>query len=1000
MRSIAQVICILVIATSAASGDAVPVGLCARIADAPVIDGNLDDPAWLACEALEPFVRNDGTGLARQQTRLRVCSDGETLFIGAELFEADMGALRAEPVENDSGQLFSNDCLELFIQPDPAGEEYFHLVVDATGATYDAIATGGPGDWTPNWRARAGKLGDRWVAEAAIPLDEVRLGGVGEGQVVRLNACREEKPGDELSCWSCSQGPFHNAARFGELVFFSFAPLVDAQLAELDTKLAAAREVAGATPDFAQTEAKLAEARQMADKDGFTSADWTVLRPRLAALSQELGLLAMAGREAMVWRVSPWRLPAHASLPPVGTEDVEDVTVRLLQGEYETVALAVGNLTDASLAYHVTATDLLQWHEGREVENAGHIVLREAVPIRTRAGGLVRDALPLLQSQAQRMVIGGGENAVLWVTVHAEGLAAGTYIAGIDLLPLVGTKRRQVRLTVEVLPLSIPKTGPPYICNWADLVRAEAAGWLPQAVRDLDEHYVNVFLIRHGNIPWPKVDAEGNIVEPLDFAKFDARLDLLPEGAIYLPALSMQWFEDLDTDLKPWTPEHENALRQWAVLIRDHMQERGLGYERWAFYPKDEPAGDRFPQLVRNFADTVHDADPEIHVYANPFSRTTSEEIRVMGEAIDVWAPNLSGLRPDDLEFMKQHGKRVWSYLVLGRLSNPYGAYRLPLWRVHQMGLTGFGHWAYDSVDGSIWDDSDGRTSDYATCYEGPDGPIPSVRLESLREGVEDFRVLDMLRKAASDARQAGEEAIATAAEQALQASLDATLKDAGDSETADRERLKLLDALLEARAALGDVDQQAIAALGRPVPDCLTGNGGSRARNIDTGGSYTYSTFPTHDWKEQSGVTEGNVWLRAADAPPGPQKENGIGGDLTDGSWFYRQHNVNLWIWGGPKVDITFDLTRSYDLARVDVFAGGQTNDGNRVQSLEVQISDTNEEGSFRPVGEITDCPNAEVGPEGAFQIPASGEARYVRITTTKRADAMTIAEVRIWGR
>lgn len=48
---------------------------------------------------------------------------------------------------------------------------------------------------------------------------------------------------------------------------------------------------------------------------------------------------------------------------------------------------------------------------------------------------------------------------------------------------------------------------------------------------------------------------------------------------------------------------------------------------------------------------------------------------------------------------------------------------------------------------------------------------------------------------------------------------------------------------------------------------------------------------------------------------------------------------------------------------------------------------------------GAIIDCPGADVGPEGDFQMAVSGAARYVRITATKRADAMTIAEVRIWG-
>ena len=121
--------------------------------------------------------------------------------------------------------------------------------------------------------------------------------------------------------------------------------------------------------------------------------------------------------------MTPWQLPAHTELPALGTADTEEVTVRLMQGEYESVAFGIANLGEGSLAYHVTATDLLRWHDNAEVPATGRITLREAVPMRTRSGGMVRDALPEL-TEASRIVVPPAENAVVWGNCSGESLTS------------------------------------------------------------------------------------------------------------------------------------------------------------------------------------------------------------------------------------------------------------------------------------------------------------------------------------------------------------------------------------------------------------------------------------------------------------------------------------------------------------------------------------------------------------------------------------------------
>ncbi|MFO8079764.1 MAG: sugar-binding protein, partial [Armatimonadota bacterium] len=572
MRALAVTLALIFACTSLAfAADPVPVALCPQVDDAPAIDGSLEDTAWEQAEALRPFERHDGTGLATEQTDAFLCSDGETLFIGCVLHESAMDNLAAEETAYDDSAIFRQDVVEFFIQPDLDQEQYFHLAASVAGSRRDAIATGGAQDWNAQWQAATSLGDDRWTLEVAIPLAEVDLAGIEAGQAIGLNICREEKPRDELSCWSPTLGPFHNQSRFGEVIFFSIEPLAAQRIASADEAVQSAADAdADAAADL--------EARLGALREGLAGqidgATWADAREQLTALRDDAERIALAGREAIVWQVNPWALPAHTELPGRDVSEVEQVTVRLMQDEYETVAIGIANPGEESLAYHVSATDLLRWEASEEIPVEDRIQLREAVSLKTRTGGMVRDALPGL-GPASRLVVPGGQNAVLWLTVHARDLEPGRYLAGIDLLPMVGEQRRNVRLSIQVHPTQMTKDGPPWLNTWAYLRRAEDFGWEEKGAEDLREHYCNVYLIQYNDFPWPTVDDEGNIVEPLEFSTMDARIELVPDG-FYLLSPAMHWNADLNTDLEPWSPEHKRALGQWAIAIRDHLAELGI----------------------------------------------------------------------------------------------------------------------------------------------------------------------------------------------------------------------------------------------------------------------------------------------------------------------------------------------------------------------------------------------------------------------------------------
>ena len=120
-------------------------------------------------------------------------------------------------------------------------------------------------------------------------------------------------------------------------------------------------------------------------------------------------------------------------------------------------------------------------------------------------------------------------------------------------------------------------------------------------------------------------------------------------------------------------------------------------------------------------------------------------------------------------------------------------------------------------------------------------------------------------------------------------------------------------DQILRLLSVAGQVDAALLQRLERPLPLCLTGNGGSLAPNHDSGGSYTYNVTPDPaHYGERCGVKDGPVFFQGARATNPPQSENKHDGDLTDGLLSYRGTPST----SGASRHITFDLNGRYRLS------------------------------------------------------------------------------------
>lgn len=272
--------------------------------------------------------------------------------------------------------------------------------------------------------------------------------------------------------------------------------------------------------------------------------------------------------------------------------------------------------------------------------------------------------------------------------------------------------------------------------------------------------------------PPPVFQYEGGHVT-MDATEFDpwARLclDELGMSAFYTPwffyALGWAYRPSERFGLEPFTPEYEQAMREAYQLFIDYLTERGWR-DRLIHYVSDEPH-DWVPQVVEDLRwycalfDTVA---PDIPRYSS-----TWHPVEGLEGAITMWGIGHYGVYPvAEMEKRLAAGDRLLittdgqmcidtPYLAVERLlphyAYHYGADGYEFWGVSWWTYDPFefGWHAYIAQNDGVgetyyirYPNGDGYLT-YPGARYGVRGPLASIRLALVREGLEDGEYLRML---------------------------------------------------------------------------------------------------------------------------------------------------------------------------------------------------------------------------------------------------------------
>jgi len=361
---------------------------------------------------------------------------------------------------------------------------------------------------------------------------------------------------------------------------------------------------------------------------------------------------------------------------------------------------------------------------------------------------------PLLEEQA--VDVKSGDVQPFWVTVRTpKNVRAGDYRLSLT-VAADGAADTVLQASVHVWNFVLPDEShletvfeitPKYIRREHKLAAGSA-----EAYAMLDMYYHDMLAHRMSpannlaDIPdnQPKLLGIKDGVASYDFSGFDAAIEkylALHQNAFLFPVDILQGKE---------------ATIACCRAIGKHLESKGwLKYfYTWLVdeaYDKETERGwvhEGHPG-IRNMVDVHGGPDPK-------YPQT------------DIWCPHIEdgyGAFPEKIEWARKNGKTLWVY-TSGNAESFYPCMnmdlpnvdpRITVWYCWKVGATGYMYWSINQwPKGSPWTETftfprqNGNGSMY---YPGKHGPVHTIRLETFRDGMEDYEYFYLLRSLAAKSK-------------------------------------------------------------------------------------------------------------------------------------------------------------------------------------------------------------------------------------------------------
>lgn len=195
------------------------------VSTAPVIDGKLDEPCWQAAETSDIYYKYLAQTPVKGEleTAFKMVYDAKGIYLGISNYEKNLDKVKAKAMARDDGNLWYDDCAEIYFDPYASAIGFIKFAVNSIGTQWDmkridtAIELA---NWSGNnWTAATSKTADAWIIEAFFPWSDLGR-EAREGDVWRFTHVRYGwSTGNFKGVSSSMGGGYYATNRFGFLRF-------------------------------------------------------------------------------------------------------------------------------------------------------------------------------------------------------------------------------------------------------------------------------------------------------------------------------------------------------------------------------------------------------------------------------------------------------------------------------------------------------------------------------------------------------------------------------------------------------------------------------------------------------------------------------------------------------------------------------------------------------------------------------------------------------------
>ncbi len=403
--------------------------------------------------------------------------------------------------------------------------------------------------------------------------------------------------------------------------------------------------------------------------------------------------------------------------------------------------------------------------------------------VRSELGSYPDPLFPL----EKNITLEASRTETVWLSVFTpEDTRPGIYRGVVQIN--AGKQKLRLLFHVEVFAATVPKEQKLWVTNWLWFEHERMAKHYPQLQSDPDRYWKilenigrtmadykqNVVFVPVRNLAqaqladgavqydfslvdrWIEIFDKAGMARLIEGGHLSARLGGGYDSPYVIPTDLVENGKVVRKDLPADDPRAEQNLREFLRQLRTHLKEKGW-LSRYVQHVHDEPHGAEMP-IYRLY---VHIVSEELPGVPTLDAISLHEDIPAEEETT-IWVPKLGTFddRLDAIAAHKARGGQSWYYICLdprGKYLNRFTDYptlkvRLLPWVNYRYGLTGYLHWG-----GNYWTDRPFENvqpdwgggfflpaGDNAIVYPDAehDGVFVSLRLEVMREGIEDYELL------------------------------------------------------------------------------------------------------------------------------------------------------------------------------------------------------------------------------------------------------------------